>query len=259
MSTAISTTGFGGLAQANAVEFSRKNETKVSIPGQGRTTWVWDTVIGTQTANTLDGLAVVVTPPQLDVWPYEGTAKSGVSPYMRSLDGVKAYIVGKDAGDLDLSALEAAKLPIDADGLQPYACEKIPAFGWQTVQGRQKRRAKETSTIAILREGEAYPLFLQLSTTSSVEVRNFFVKLARAGIPHWRAVVSLGLKSVPGPGANYAVVVPKFLKEIDAESGAAVKAGYTDVVTPKVRGSIRPPRDVEGTSTETLDAAGVPF
>jgi hypothetical protein len=151
MSTAISTTGFGGLAQANAVEFSRKNETKVSIPGQGRTTWVWDTVIGTQTANTLDGLAVVVTPPQLDVWPYEGTAKSGVSPYMRSLDGVKAYIVGKDAGDLDLSALEAAKLPIDADGLQPYACEKIPAFGWQTVQGRQKRRAKETSTIAILR------------------------------------------------------------------------------------------------------------
>ena len=258
MSTAISTTGgFGGLSQTTGMEFSRKNETFISIPGQGRTTWVWDTVIGTQTANTLDGLAVVMTPPQLDVWPYEGTAKGGVSPYMRSLDGVKAYIVGKDKGDLDLSTLEAATLTLDADGLQPYACEKIPAFQWQTVQGRQKRRAKETSTIGILRAGESYPLFVQLSTTSSVELRDFFNKLARAGIPHWRAVVSLGLKSVAGPGANYAVVDPKFVKEIDAESGAAIKAGYTDVVTPKVRGSIRPPRDVE--SAETLDAAGVPF
>lgn len=259
MSTAIATvepSKFGALAPVTAMEFSRKNETFVSIPSQGKTRWIWDTVVGTQSADAIEGLAVVMTAPQLDVWPTEGTAKPGTTPYFRSLDGVTAYIVGKDPGTIDLSTLEAAKLPLDENGLQPYLCEKLSCFQWQRVGGGNRRRAKEQATVGILREGEAFPLFIQLSTTSSVEMRNFFAQLARVGIPHYQAVVSLSLKAVTGPAATYAVIVPKFLGKIDRDAAELVKKSYTDVVTPRLRGSIQPPRE-ESSSEQNLDA--VPF
>lgn len=251
---------FASLAPVSAIEFRRKSEQFVTIPARGGTRWVWDTVIGPQHADTLDGLAVVFTPPQLDVWPTEGQAKKGTLPYFRSLDGVTAYIVGTDHGDLDLSTLESAKLPLDEHGNQPYLCERIPAFNWVNTNGKNSRRAKEQSTIGILRKGEQYPLFVTLSTTSSVALRDFFSQLARVGIPHYRAVISLGLVAKTGGVATYSVVVPKFLYAIEAEDGEAIKRSYTDVVTPRLRGTTSPPRSTQAEAdSDTLDAAGVPF
>lgn len=248
---------FSSLAPVSAIEFRRKSEQFVSIPARGGTRWVWDTVIGPQHADTLDGLAVVFTPSQLDVWPYQGNAKPGTLPYMRSLDGVTAYIVGNDPGDLDLSTLESAKLPLDEEGRQPYLCERIPAFNWVSKGGKNTRRAKEQATIGILRKGEQFPLFVTLSTTSTVVMRDFFSRLSRVGIPHYQAVVSIGLVAKTGGAATYSVVVPKFLYAIEADAAAAIRSAYTDVVTPRLRGTINPPRSDSGGDTVSGDE--VPF
>ena len=233
MSTALAVSGpFGGLSVAPSFRYSDKINTKVKIPAGGSTTWSWETVLGDETAKEIKGVMVALSETQTDLWPLTGP-NDGSLPYMRSLDGVKAYIVGDDAGDLDLAHIEAAK---NSDG--SYDVAKIKYFQWEKKGERNiPPRAATTCIVAILREGEMSPLFVRLPKTSAPEVQNFAALLRGKGVQPYMAVVSLGLEVRKGGNGPYSVVSPKYIGAAPAD-GVPVFKEYFDTVSPLLRGGI---------------------
>lgn len=249
MGTAISTVGsFTGLS-VNGGEFRRSEQTFVSIPPKGATKWQWSTILGDHVESEITGVIVALTEVQHDLWPTVGEAKEKSSPYMRSLDGKTAKIVGDNPGDLDVKHIEAARI----EGTDSYDCSKISYFQWEkTSDGRNiPPRANATSVIGILRPGESAPVFVRLSKTSSPKIQEFARKLRGQGVAPYQVVVSLGLEAVKGAKATYSRVVPKFVSPAPAEMVDAFRS-YFEEVSPKLRGSLE-----KYVGRESLDA--VPF
>jgi hypothetical protein len=233
MSTALAVSGsFGGLSVVPSFRYSDDINTKVKIPAGGSTTWSWETVLGVETAKEIRGVMVALSETQTDLWPMSGP-NDGSLPYMRSLDGIKAYIVGDDAGDLDLAHIEAAK---NSDG--SYGVAKIKYFQWEKKGDRNiPPRAATTCIVAILREGEMSPLFVRLPKTSTPEVQKFAALLRNKKVQPYMAVVSLGLEVRKGASGPYSVVSPKYIEAAPVD-GVPVFKEYFDAVSPLLRGGI---------------------
>jgi len=235
-STAIATvSGFSGLSTLVSGEFRLKDQTVVKIPGGGVTKWSWNTILGDQVASEITGVIAALSEVQHDLWPHQGQAAEKSSPYMRSLDGRIARIVGDDSGDLDTKEIEAARIG-DSDD---YDCSKISYFCWQKgPQGQNvPPRANATSVIGILRPGESAPLFIRLSKTSSPKVQEFARKLRGQNVQPYQAIVSLALESVKGAKATYSRVVPKFVERVPDEVADIVRVYFEDV-SPRLRGTL---------------------
>ena len=248
MGTAISTVGsFTGLS-VNGGEFRRGEQTFVKIPGGGVTKWSWSTILGDHVESEITGVIVALSEVQHDLWPHQGQAAEKSSPYMRSLDGKTATIVGDDPGDLDVKHIESARIA----GTATYDCSKISYFQWEK-QGERNipPRANATSVIGILRPGDSAPVFVRLSKTSSPKVQEFARKLRGQGVQPYQVVASLGLEAVKGAKATYSRVVPKFVSPAPAEMVDAFRAYFAEV-SPKLRGSLE-----KYVGRESLDA--VPF
>lgn len=245
MANAIATVGGFGLSVSGG-DFRRSEQTFVKIPGGGVTKWSWSTILGDQVESEITGVIVALSEVQHDLWPHQGTASEKSSPYMRSLDGKTATIIGDDAGDLDVKHIEAARI----EGTDTYDCSKIKYFLWDKQGDRNiPPRANATSTIGILRPGESAPLFIRLSKTSSPKVQEFVRKLRGQGVQPYQCVVSLGLEKVTGGKANYSRVVPKFVSPAPAEMVEAFRSYFVEV-SPKLRGSLE--KYVGKTSTDAV-------
>jgi hypothetical protein len=242
MANAIATVGSFGLS-VSGNDFRRSEQTFVKIPGGGVTKWSWSTILGDQVESEITGVIVALSEVQHDLWPHQGTAAEKSSPYMRSLDGKTATIIGDDAGDLDVKHIEAARIA----GTDTYDCSKIKYFlwdptevepgVWKSGEGKISPRANATSVIGILRPGESAPLFIRLSKTSSPKVQKFARELRGQGVQPYQCLVSLGLQKVNGPKANYSIVVPKFVSPAPAEMVEAFRSYFVEV-SPKLRGSL---------------------
>jgi len=247
MANAIATVGSFGLS-VSGDDFRRNEQTIVKIPGGGITKWSWSTILGDQVESEITGVIVALTEVQHDLWPHTGQASEKSSPYMRSLDGKTAKIVGADSGDLDVKHIEAARI----EGTEFFDCSKIKYFLWEKQGDRNiPPRANATSTIGILRAGDSAPLFIRLSKTSSPKVQEFARRLRGQGVQPYQAIVSLGLEAVKGAKATYSRVVPKFVSPAPAEMVDAFRS-YFEQVSPKLRGSME-----LYVGKESLDA--VPF
>ena len=235
MSTALSTVDKSqALAPLNAGSFRLRDQIVIKVPPQGLTKWTWSTILGEFSEKEIVGTIVALGAVQQDLWPHVGKAEPNTTPYMRSVDGVLAYVVGKDAGDLDLSHIEEAS---NGDG--SYSVAKIKYFQWDKVNGRNvPPRANATSVVGILRDGDSAPLFVRLSNTSSPVVQTFVKKLRAQGVQPWQAVVSLGLEAVKGSYATYSRATTKYVRPSEPEYAAAYKACF-DAVSPLLQGPTR--------------------
>lgn len=227
LATVGSVAGFPALQGVSKGQFRRDDYAFINVPTAGQTTWVWRDILGEYSEKELKGVAVVLTKPEFRLWPTIGQATPGTLPYLISLDGKVAHKRGDDSGDLDVDAIEAAKLP---DGT--YDCSKIAYFQWST--GKQGNnvppRAGESSTVGIFREtGDV--VFVRLSKTSSPVVQRFFAQLAARGVPHYAAVVSLGLEAIKGKSATYSRVVPKFVSRLEPEAAEHFRENFTEAAT----------------------------
>lgn len=239
MTNAIATidTAFQGLnGEDSAVDLLETNLgggslrssdlTWIKIPSGGITTFSWTSKAGEDfTAKSIRGLLVVVGRTEQTLWPYQD-AKAGSRPLLVSHfeSGPAAVRVGDDFGELDPDVIEAAK---NEDGT--YDTRQIPYFNWQ---GRVPPRAKSGRVIGILRENEALPVFIRVSSTSLEPVNSLLRGLVVSGIHFFRAVVEFGLEKRSGSRADYAVLTAK--KEgdpISVEAGKIAKARFTDVLT----------------------------
>ena len=237
MSNAIAVAGGPQALQAvEAREFRLKNFQQVKAPNGVATTWTWSTVIGDRSEKALVGVPVALGQVQWDVWPVAGQASDGGVPYLRSHDNVTAYVVGEDHGDLDLKLIEAAKNP---DG--SIDCQKLVYFQWTENDKGERRvppRANGTSIIMLLREGEASPLYVRLSKTSSPVVQKFFEEVRRQGLMPYQTVVSLGLETVKGSKAPYSRALPKFVRALEPEYRETYR-DFFESVSPLLRGPLQ--------------------
>jgi len=253
MSSDLAVVGsFRGLSAASSGGFRFKDMTIVGVPRGGGTTWQWKTILGDRFEREITGVIVALSDVQIDLWPIKGKAQKGTIPYMRSLDGQKAYIIGDDSGDLDVGHIEAA-----ANGDGSYDCAKIKYFQWEGQgKGSKPPRADATSVVGILMAGESSPVFIRLSKTSSPKVQDFCGKLRAAGCEPYEAVVSLSLEAINGANATYSVVVPKFVEKAPAEGVPSFRA-YFEAVSPMLRGSTE--KRTKEQVASSIDADSVPF
>lgn len=108
----------------------------------------------------------------------------------------------------------------DGDKKLPY-CE----FGSSTKQGSTGKRAKEYQLLYVLRKNEGMPMRVQLGPTSIRPVRQFFNQMT--DVPHYRAMVKLGLKVEKSASKkDYSVVTLERTGIIDKETGDMIKARY---------------------------------
>lgn len=230
MSTGLtvgSVAGYPALQGVSKGQFRRDDYAFINVPTAGQTTWVWRDILGDYSEKELRGIAVVLTKPEFRLWPTVGQASPGTLPYLISLDGKVAHKRGDDPGDLDVDHIEEAKLP---DGT--YDCSKIKYFQWSVGKKGNNipPRAGEASTIGIFRESGDV-VFVRLSKTSSPVVHRFFRQLEARGVPHYAAIVSLGLEVVKGASANYSRVAPKFVSRIEPEAAEHFRENFTEAAT----------------------------
>jgi len=199
----------------------------VKIPTGGATRWSWTTKSGNEfSEKSISGLLVVVGKVEQALWPHS-TATAGSVPLLVSTDGVVAYKTSSDFGDLDANVIEAAK---NADGT--YAVAKIPYFQWEgRGQGSKPPRAKSSRVLGVLREGEALPVFIRVSSTSLRAVDDLLRGVTSDALFHWQAIVELSLEKKKGAKADYAVLVGKKIGAVSKEIGLRAKSVFTDKLT----------------------------
>src|SRR5690606_10313363 len=96
-------------------------------------------------------------------------------------------------------------------------------FGFGTGKNGSGKRAQEYRVLCILRENDAFPLLIRAKPGSLKNVGDFINKLTAAGIPYFRAVVSLSLEKAQNAGGQpFSRIVPKLVGRLDAEAGAKV-------------------------------------
>lgn len=197
---------------------------RVPTPAGGGKVWSWvDSGNNEQSAKTIDG-ALVYCGFRGTLWGSEEPV-SGVSPVLVSYDLMTAVRVNDDIGDLDAEVLESCRVGDRLYDWRRLPYNKFPSDGGLGSSGRAKR-CKEARLLAILREEEAWPLLISAGVGSLKTVSPF---IRRLPVPHYMAVVSLGLERVENAGGQpYSQVVPRLLRTLSPEEGSMLRRLYTE-------------------------------
>jgi hypothetical protein len=192
---------------------------RVPTPAGGAKVWAWqDAGNNEQTAKTLDGILVGYLV-RGTLWGSE-SPQGKSQPVLVTYDLMNAVRVNDDIGDLDADVLESCRT-----GDRTYDWQRLPYNQFGTSASGRGKRCKESRLLAILREDEAWPLLVSAGVGSLSSVTSFVKRLP---VPHYRAVVSLGLNKVENAGGQpYSQITPKLLGTISREEGEIVKRLYT--------------------------------
>lgn len=193
---------------------------RVSTPLGGSTTWSFQLNGNDVTCDELVGLLVAIGK-RGELWPTDDP--SGSRPVLMSHDLVTAYKVGDDLGEIDPDALEKYRV---GDGTYDWlALSNGPEFGYGSGRNGSGRKAKERRVLAILRDGDVWPLLVNVSAGSFATLLPF---LKRLPCMPYEAVVGLSLDRAKGKtGQSYSQVVPRLVGELTEEQGEVVYETYT--------------------------------
>lgn len=237
MSTAIATvtaTEYPALVansrQARIIEANLDGEPmremdliRVKTPSGGSTKWMIDNNGNMETCDEIVGLLVAIAR-RGELWPSEDPTDS--RPVIVTNDFVVGYRVSDDLGDLDPAALEAYRI-----GDHRYdwdALSRSESFGFGSAKGGKGKgkRVKESRILAILREGDTWPVLVKVGPGSLINVLPF---LKRLNCFHYEAVVGLKLESVRASGGQpYSAIVPRLVAVVTEEQGEIARKLYTE-------------------------------
>ena len=231
---------------AEGEQISTQDLTRIKTPSGGGTTWAWEDVEGEQSSKEIKGLLVHVQRRGV-LWPYE--EPGDLQPVLVTNDLMYADRVGEDAGDIDEEELAKFVLPeSDPPGGNPwvggqYDWNKLPRNQFGSGKGGFGKRCKESRMLFILREGEAWPVLINIGPGSLKDIKRFLMQMG-GKVPHWRAVVSLTLtKEKSKSGVDFSKVVPKLAGTISKEAGQLVHDTYTSVLKQTAAGVSAKPED----------------
>jgi hypothetical protein len=193
---------------------------RVKNPLGGATKWTLDVNGNQETCDEIVGLLVAETK-RGTLWPSEDPTDQ--RPILISNDLLVGYRVSDDLGSVDPKALEKYRI-----GDRRYdwsALSTGPEFGYGGGKGAGKR-VKESRVLAILREGDVWPVLVTIQPGSLASWGPFRMRLPCL---HYEAVIGLRLEKAKGAsGQPYSMIVPRLAGQISEEQGEIARRLYTE-------------------------------
>ena len=192
-----------------------------AAPLGGATNWSIDVDGNSETCDEIVGLLVGIGKRGY-LWPSEDPTEQ--RPVLESRDLLIARRLSDDLGSsIDPKALEKYRV-----GDRTYdwvAISTSPEFGFGSARGGAKR-VKEQRVLAILREGDTWPVLVTVGP-GSLPIWTPFQK--RLKVFHYEAVVGLRLQKAKGKGGQpYSQIVPRLVATISEEEGEVARKLYTE-------------------------------
>ena len=196
---------------------------RVKTPLGGATKWNIEVNGNEQTCDELVGLLVGECKYGA-LWPSENPTEQ--RPVVVTNDLLVGYRVSDDLGSVDPKALERYRI-----GDRRYdwaALSTSPEFGYGAAKGAGKR-VKEARILAILREGDVWPVLVTVGPGSLASWLPFRKRLPAF---HYECVIGLKLQKAKGAGGEpYSMIVPRVVAEISEEQGEVARQLYTVPLT----------------------------
>jgi hypothetical protein len=255
MSTAISTTvkkvEFPALSadsrQLRIIEANLEGEPmreqdliSVRTPLGGSTKWVIDNGGNQETCDEIVGLCVAIAKRGV-LWPSANPTEQ--RPIIVTNDLLVGYRVSDEIGsEIDPKVLEQYRI---GDRKYDWAALASPTgpFGFSASGGG--KRVKESRILAILREGDVWPMLVKIGPGSLATWGPFQKRL-----PSFHYECVLGLKLEKAKGANgqpYSMIVPRTVGVISEAQGEIARRVYTE---PLKRMFAAPPAGVAAAHSE---------
>lgn len=196
---------------------------RVKTPLGGATQWTIDNNGNVETTDEIVGLLVGVGKKGI-LWPSEDPSES--RPVIVSNDLAVGYRVSDDLGTIAPAALE--KYRIGDRKYDWFALANGPEFGYGTSRGGSGKRCKEARVLAILRQGETWPM---LVTVGPGSLRNIVPFLKRLPCFCHEAVVGLKLVRAKGKGGQpYSQIVPRLVGQLSEAQGEVARKVYAEPI-----------------------------
>jgi hypothetical protein len=193
---------------------------RVKTPLGGATKWTVEVNGNQETCDELVGLFVGEAKRGV-LWPSEDPTEQ--RPVIISNDLLVGYRVSDDLGSIDPKALERYRI---GDRRYDWAALSTgPEFGYGGGKGAGKR-VKESRILAILREGDVWPVLVTVGPGSLASWMPF-----RKRLPcfHYEGVLGLKLERAKGgAGQPYSMLVPRLVGTISEEQGEIARRLYTE-------------------------------
>ena len=139
-------------------------------------------------------------------------------------DLLVGYRVSEDLGTISPQALEKHRI-----GDRRYDWASLaasPEFGYGSARGGAGKRCKESRIVAILREGDVWPI---LVTVGPGSLRGFLPFLKRLPSFHYECVVGLRLEKAKSSGGQpYSTIVPRVVGQISEAQGEVARRIYVE-------------------------------
>lgn len=182
------------------------NLDRLTVPAGGATNWQVPGLAGEESVAALKGV-VLGTIPRRSYWEVPLEESGGAPPDCSSDDNVHGrglYGVGSD--------------------LHPTGeCASCPMNQWPEKGAKSRSKpCKEQRLTVFLREGQVLPILIQFAPSSMVAMQQFNMRLTNAQVPHYEAVVSLGLTTADKP-VKHSVVSPSLVGRVGKEQGEVFK------------------------------------
>lgn len=196
----------------------------VHAPVGGRSTkWEIEVDGNTETTDEIVGVLVGVAKRGL-LWPYEDP--SDERPILASPDLQIGYRVGDRLGDVREEDLE--KYRIGDRRYDWQALSNGPEFGLRSARNGIGKKAKESRILAILRNGDTWPILVHVGVGS---FKNLLPFLKRLPCFTHEAVIGLKLKIEKSSGGiQFAQIVPRLVGQLTEEQGEVARRVYAEPI-----------------------------
>jgi hypothetical protein len=195
---------------------------RVKTPLGGATKWTVEVNGNQETCDELVGILVGEAKRGV-LWPDPNPTEQ--RPVVISNDLLVGYRVSDDLGSVDPAALEKYRI-----GDRRYdwaALSSSPEFGYGA--GGAGKRVKESRILAILREGDVWPVLVTVGPGSLAAWLPFRKRLPCFA---YEAVLGLRLERAKGSaGQPYSMIVPRLVGELSEEQGEVARQLYTEPLT----------------------------
>ena len=206
-------------ANLEGEQMSEQDLIRVRTPLGGGTQWSIDANGNVETVDEIVGVLVAVAK-RGTLWPQEDPSDS--RPVIVSNDLRIGYRVGDDLGTIDPAVLEKYRV-----GDRQYdwvALALSNEFGFGSSRSGSGKRCKESRILAILRDGETWPI---LVTVGPGSLRNVLPFLKRLPVFCYETVVGMKLTKAKGKaGQPYSQIVPRIVGRLSEEEGEAARRTY---------------------------------
>lgn len=194
---------------------------RVKTPSGGGTKWLVPVNGNDEPCDEIVGLCVGIAKRGV-LWPQDDPTDQ--RPVIVTNDLLVGYRVSDDLGTIDPKALE--KYRVGDRRYDWVALSSSPEFGYGSARGGAGKRCKESRIVAILREGDVWPILVTIGPGS---LRGWLPFAKRMPSFHYECVVGLRLEKAKSSGGQpYSVIVPRIVGQVSEEQGEVARRIYVE-------------------------------